>query len=257
MTTQAERPYWPHSNPEPTPAPSDQPAKPCVLGCLLKGDHAPGCICTLECKPHPGHCDGCAPRPAHTSSTLCGRCFYRRLRGPLRQLPGIHGWLGVRMGGIRGNWSEPGVSGSRESPLPINTDMHDLRVLITTVLAQWAHRVAREHTPPIAGPDHWGVDTTAGWLDRRASWCSSQPWTPTLVRHLGELTRRANGLVPWQPPRTRLPLPCPKCEAMSLTLFGGEDWVTCTTQGCDEVIGWYRYSRLVKAILKLHDSERT
>jgi hypothetical protein len=255
MTTQAERPYWPHSNPQPTP--TDQPTKPCVLGCILKGDHKPGCICTLECKEHPGHCTGCNPRPAHVGSTLCGKCFYRRLRGPLRQLPGIHGWLGVRMGGIRGNWSEPGVSGSRESPLPINTDMHDLRVLITQVLAQWAARVACEHVPVIHGPEHWDVDTTAPWLDKRAGWCSAQAWTPILVAHLGELVKRANGLVPWQPPRTRLPLPCPQCEQMTLTLFGGEDWVTCTTQNCDEVIGWYRYSRLVKAILKLHDSERT
>jgi hypothetical protein len=255
MTIRAERPYWPHSDPEPTGAKLTEPARACVLGCLIKGDHKPGCPCTLECKDHAGHCRGCAPRPAHAWSLLCGKCFYRRLRGPLRQLPGIHGWLGVRMGGMRTNWAEPGVSGSRETALPINTEMHDLRVLITQILAAWAYRAAREHVPPIHGPSHYGPDWTAPWLDAHATWCAQQAWVPVLVTHLSELVKTANGLVPWQPPRTRLPLPCPKCEQMTLTLFGGEDWVTCTTQNCDEVIGWFRYSRLVKAILKLHDNQ--
>jgi hypothetical protein len=250
-----DRKFWVHS--EPPAPPPDQPVKPCILGCLLKGEHKPGCPCTLECRDHPGHCTGCAPRPAHARSQLCGRCFYRRLRSPLRQLPDIYDWLGARMGGVRTNWSEPGVTGSREFPLPINTDMHDLRQLMARLLAGWANRAAHNIVPPVPGPAHWDVASTAGWLDAHASWCANQPWTPRLVTHLGELMKQANGLVPWQPPRTRLPLPCPKCEQMTLTLFGGEDWVTCTTPGCDEVIGWFRYSRLVKAILKLHDSERT
>jgi hypothetical protein len=254
MTRRSElrdRKFWVHSNPE--PAPPDQPAQPCVLGCVLRGEHKPGCICTLECKEHPGHCSGCAPRPAHARSQLCGRCFYRRLRSPLRQLPDIHDWLGARMGGMRTNWSEPGVTGSRETPLPINADMHDLRGLNARLLAGWAHRAAAEHVPPIRGPAHWDVRTTAGWLDRHATWCAQQAWVPALIGHLGELTGRARGLVPWEQYRTRLPLPCPKCEQMTLTLFGGEDWVTCIQDGCDEVIGWFRYQRLIRAIVKLHE----
>lgn len=76
-----------------------------------------------------------------------------------------------------------------------------------------------------------------------------------LVAHLAELETLSKRLAPWQRTGHKLPLPCFRCEQLTLVLFGGEDWVTCTNRDCDEIIGWSRYENLSRAIGKLYEHE--
>ncbi len=264
--TERDQPTWPHLH-DHTDLPTSDMAAPidgqaCIMGCKQDEAHLPSCPCNDQCPNHPGHCPGCTPRSAHDRSLLCGRCFYRRLRSPLRQMPVIDAWLNTHMGGIRSASLEPGVTGSTDAAIPIRADIHDHLATSRMLLIGWARRVVDEHPKQravdgtwslIGGPTSLDVATTSRYLDRHATWISAQPWTRTLIGHLWELTRRATGLAPWQQSRTMLQLPCPKCEQMTLALFGGDDWVACIAAGCDEIIGWYRYERLSKAIIRLRN----
>ena len=252
-----DRPYWPHSQDhvdvqEPLAREALDGAQACVLGCTNLGEHKPSCPCHTECPQHEGHCTGCAPRPAYDDTLLCGRCFHRRLRSPIRQMPTIHAWLGARMGGVKSPGLERDVSGSRDAPIPLNPAMHDVRELIEQLLCRWADRVATEHEPPIRGPDHRDVAACAAYLDAHVGWVSKQAWVATLIVHVKQLTRMATGLAPWQQAVTKLPIPCTRCQQPTLVLYGGDDWVTCTNKGCDNIIGWGRYQNLARAIVKLH-----
>jgi len=89
-----------------------------------------------------------------------------------------------------------------------------------------------------------------------AGWIAEQVWVPTLIGHLHELEQRARHLAPWTRTGHALPLPCMKCEQLTLVLFGGEDWVTCTNPDCDHIIGWFKYERLSREIGRIYAVER-
>lgn len=227
----------------------------CIYRCTSRDQHQPSCPCQATCPDHEDHCTGCAPRPAHGTSWLCGSCYHRRLRSPLRQIPALHDWLTAQKAGLRAvTYDDDHVSSSNDHPLPFNATITDFLDMVMAVnLNGWATRVARESPPGPAAPT--GAVEAAGWMEARAGWISEQPWVPLLVVHLAEIRRRARLLAPWQPTRHPLPLPCLECEQQTLVLFGGEDWVTCTNPACDAIIGWYRYQRLSAAIAELRRSE--
>lgn len=226
----------------------------CIFGCTCLGDHLPGCACHETCPDHEGHCTGCAPRPAHEASWLCGGCFHRKLRRPLRRVPAIVDWLDSRKAGLRAQaYDGPLVSTSKTRPLPFNPEIVDFLTLASQVVNAWADRVAREMPPGSGAPK--GAAEGAMWLEARADWISEQRWVPDLVGHLAEIQRRSKALAPWAATRHSLPMPCLRCENQTLVLFGGEDWVTCVHDGCDNVISWSRYDRLSKAIAAIRASE--
>ena len=223
----------------------------CIYRCTLRDVHAAGCPCQPTCPEHEGHCTGCAPRPSVGDSLLCGSCFYRRLRSPLRQIPAVYDWLTSRKAGLKATaYDGDRVSSSSDSPLPFNPDIVDLLGVFDLLVNGWAVRVASESLPA-AGPPV-GAPLAAPWLEDRASWISTRSWVPTLAWQLAELRTRARRLAPWQATRHHLPMPCLRCEQQTLVLFGGEDWVTCTARDCDNVIGWTRYSRLSRALAGIH-----
>lgn len=228
----------------------------CVLGCTTRTDHKPGCPCHTQCPQHESHCDGCAPRPAYQASLLCGSCFYRKLRSPLRRVPALVDWLVSRKAGLKAAvYDGDKVSGSHEVPLPFNAAIVDHISVLNLLLNAWAYRALRE-APPERGVAITDATVAAEWLDDHAAWVSGQPWVVELIRHLRELEARARTLAPWQVVRHRLPLPCMKCEQTTLVLFGGDDWVTCTNTDCDEIIGWSRYQNLSRAISRLYENKR-
>jgi hypothetical protein len=255
--TKRERQYWPHSNPEPPPDLVAVVARAvdehvtldgtqaCVMGCRARGKHLPHCPCQDTCPDHDGHCKGCAPREAHGSSLLCGSCFHRRLRSPLRQCPTVAGWLSSRLGGLRSASLEPGVSGSHEPPVPIDVDVHDHLAVMRVTLAGWARQVAEKSADD--GPDCWHIAATAGYLDGRAAWVSEQPWAPDVIASVAGLLNVARGLAPWEAQQMRLEATCDRCGSRSLVQFGGEDWVTCVNRECDNVIGVGRYQNLARS----------
>lgn len=254
--TKRERQYWPHSDPGPAPdfvdivrAAVDEHvaldgAQACVAGCRQLGAHLPACPCHDECPEHPDHCKGCAPRPAHGDSLLCGACFHRRLRSPIRQAPVVAAWLTTRLGGLRSASLEPGVSGSHEAPVPINVDVHDHLRVMRDVMAGWAGTVAKTASE---GPEGWEIRATSAYLDGRASWVSCQRWVPDLMSSVSGLLNVARGLAPWEAQQIRLEASCDRCGSRSLVQFGGEDWVTCVNRECDNVIGVGRYQNLARS----------
>lgn len=227
----------------------------CVFGCKDRGEHRAGCPCHDACPEHTGHCGGCAPRPAHGTSLLCGHCFHRRLRAPLRRAPALFDWLTSRKGGLKAqDYAADRVSSSKEAPLPFNVGVVDHLTLMEALLRAWVKR-ALETAPPGPGPALLDVCGCAEWLDSHSSWISEQPWVLGFIAHLRGLEDRARRLAPWQPTRHALPMPCLRCEQQTLVLFGGEDWVTCTNPECDEIIGWYRYTRLSRAIAGVREQD--
>lgn len=255
-----DRPYWPHSAPDEPTYSIDQivvqavdehvaldGAQACVLGCRARGEHLPHCPCQDTCADHYGHCRGCAPREAHGTSLLCGSCFHRRLRSPIRQLPTVGRWLESKLGGLRSPSLQPRMSGSHEAPVPINVDVHDHLTVMRQTLAGWARQVAEKVTPADDGPASWTVAGSASYLDGHAGWVSSQTWVPDLMGSVGGLLSVARGLAPWEAHRIRLEASCDRCGSRSLVQFGGEDWVTCVNGECDNVIGVGRYQNLARS----------
>lgn len=227
----------------------------CILGCIDKGEHKPACPCHDACPDHVGHCKGCAPRPAHDYSLLCGKCYYVKLVRPLRRAPALYDWLASRKSGLQATaYDDILVSTTKDPPLPFNPAIDDHLTLVTRMLASWCRQAATQADPG-PGPDSWEIDDTAKWLGQHAGWISDQPWCLTLMAHLKGHEQRARQLAPWQATRHALPLPCLKCEEQTLVLFGGEDWVTCTNPDCDQIIGWYRYERLSRAVAGVREQE--
>lgn len=226
----------------------------CIHGCTTRGQHNAGCPCHDTCPDHEDHCTGCAPRPTHDQSLLCGSCFYRKLRAPLRRVPALHDWLTSRKGGLKAaTYDSDLVQSSKEAPLPFNVGIVDHLSLTNLLLNAWAQKAVAEADPG-PGPATRDAIGSAAWLDGHAGWLAEQTWIPQLLAHLRELEQRARALAPWQPTRHALPVPCFRCEQQTLVLFGGEDWVTCTAVDCDAVFGWSRYAALSKALGRIYAS---
>lgn len=248
--------------PQPTEAPAvDYGAttldgtQACIYGCTLTDVHRAHCPCHPACADHVGHCKGCAPRPSHDRSLLCGSCFYRKLRSPLRRVPALHDWLSSRKAGLRATaYDGDLVSSSKEAPLPFNADIVDHLGVADRVLNAWAAKAVGE-TDPGPGPSKWDDVGSAKWLDDHSGWAAEQRWVPGLINDLAELERRARAIAPWQRTGHSLPLPCTVCDQRTLVLFGGDDWVTCTNPECDKIIGWFDYQKLSRAIGRLYESE--
>lgn len=242
--------------PDPLAAATIDGEQACVYGCLDLDEHKPGCPCQATCPEHEGHCTGCAPRPAHGDSLMCGKCFYRRLRGPLKRVPALWDWLSSRKSGLKATaYDDVLVSSSKDPPLPFNPAIDDHLTLMSKLLQAWANRAAAE-APPGPGPASADAVGAAAWLDEHAGWISEQEWVLALVAHLKTLESRARGLAPWQPIRHALPVPCFRCEQQTLVLFGGEEWVTCTNRECDAVYPLSRYKALSRALGRIYEKQQ-
>jgi hypothetical protein len=168
-------------------------------------------------------------------------------------VPALWDWYTSRKSGLRAAvYDSDHITVTKEPPLPFNPAIYDHLELMRVLYGRWAKRVAEQAPAAGSGPADHEASTSAAWLLDRAGWIAEQPFVEVLMVHLREMENRGRALAPWQATRHGLPIPCPKCERLSLVLYGGEDWVTCTASDCDEIIGWFRYERLGKAILGLH-----
>lgn len=228
----------------------------CIFGCLIRHAHERGCVCTTTCPEHEGHCDGCAHRPAHEDSLLCGSCFWRKLHGPLKRIPALMDWLTINKASLKATaYDRDLVASSKEAPLPFNTEVVDLIDRHHHVLGMWAVGVARRFTPPVPAPRPRSAVPSATWLLEHDSWISNQPWVHLLTDELHDLARRIDRAAPWKPARHRLPMPCLHCNHQSLVLTAGDDWVDCTNPDCRSAIGYDRYQRLERAIAGVHEHD--
>lgn len=190
-------------------------------------------------------CLVCQISDPYKDSLMCGGC-YNRLRAHIATLVGAHAWLGLAMLNPISTW-KPGTIGrtATGSRPPFRTDLHDARVDIEAKLTSWARAVAEEHQPALAGPADGELATVGRWLIARLPWISDQLWCDAIAGELAEAVTAAYALVPWDRLRRDLPMPCPGCQQVSLSQYGGDDQVTCRIRTCGRAMPWADYWRLV------------
>jgi hypothetical protein len=192
-------------------------------------------------------CTICHQRPPRDPSGICGGC-YARTRGDLNTLAWAHTWLGVAMLTPGTSW-KPGTLHRAPGPQPpYGLQYHDQREQIEAVLSSWVTAVAYEGA--LAGPADKTVTGLTAWLRIRLPWISEQSWCRDFATELSDQRAAAHALAPWERGRRDLPVPCPRCGLLTLSLYGGDDGVTCRNRECGEMIAWYRYDREVR---KWHD----
>lgn len=194
-------------------------------------------------------CIVCLEREPYGNSLLDGGCF-ARMRGDLATVQWAYSWLGATMLALPASWKPGTLHRAGESQPPTSLGMHDVRVDIHDTLASWARMIAEEHTPALHGPADDTVHAIAVWLRARLQWCSDQPWCDQFASALTILRQNAYALAPWDRSRIDLPLPCPKprgCGLLTLSLYSGDDGVTCRNRACGRVISWADYYLEVRA----------
>lgn len=104
--------------------------------------------------------------------------------------------------------------------------------------------------PGYVVPDSFLAPTACRWLGAQISRLESVEHIGDLWMELGEKMSRAHGLAPWRKAASSLDgISCPHCQRMSLVLYGGDDFVSCTTQWCGETFSWDRYAIWVQMLL--------
>ena len=167
------------------------------------------------------------------------------------------------------SWAEP-VSGSREKPLPLKTDIWSFVGLappgdvhtdwpedqlggppLPDALFSWCRLEAEEFTltPPRARrntPDK-AVRVFARYLSRQHQRACSQPWADAYLTEIHDLWRRARTLAQDWPLVHRLPAWCPYCQTLTLRRDNGASFVYCDDRdgGCGRRWAEDDYRRLV------------
>ncbi len=196
-------------------------------------------------------CIICGQREPRTPSLACGAC-YAYLRATLAAVAWAHSWLRTRMYTLTPAW-KPATTHAAPTTTrpPFAVELHDTRTDIATTLNKWAGIVGYWHEPPIPGPADHTVPTVARWLTDRLGWLLEQdPWADLdvhqLLDTLAQLHRDAYALAPWESCRRDLPLPCPACEQLTLSVYGGDDAVICRDPDCARTVGWAEYQDAVR-----------
>lgn len=196
-------------------------------------------------------CLACQINQPVNRSRMCGSCF-GRMRTDTAILAGAHTWLGVAMHtpppAFKAGTIGRSAGGTRP---PFRLELHDMRVDISGKLTSWARVVIAEQIGAGAGPADGEVRTVAAWLTERLGWVSYQLWCDDMAREFREAARDARGLVPWESIGRGLPLPCPGCGYLTLTLYSGTDTIACRNRDCGRTMIWAHY---VTAVREQHDA---
>lgn len=233
----------------------------CVRGCIEPRSHQPACTCTIECRPHDDHCEGCAVRGA-ASGLLCTYCS-RRLRDHLGDRDGPEGPHGLAWAWENLAVAYPTIAGTSDNPGGRST-VHDreaerlasvislrddIRDWLGSVVADIAERtglvgpegvqLTTDHRRRHVGCDWHIVRRSQSWLLAHAEQLESATGIPDsdsaaesvvlLWDQAGDLMSRAHALAPWRPEPTHIDgVPC-RCHAVNLHHHGDE--VKCWTCG--------------------------
>lgn len=210
----------------------------CVRGCL--DPHRRSGECGTE------GCRGCAPAQAK-HGRLCWNC-HRRLELMLTDAPTVVGWLHAHLprGTARPAQNDAEIRrASGEQPVPLDLGIFDLVDTWEQVLTGWVDSLCEATTPNLVGPDGHDPHTCARFLLTWVGTCEDQDWTEDFWVELADLTRDSHAAAPWRPTMRRVDgVPCPRCNATSLVVFGGESDVTCLE--CRETVPEQRYGIWVR-----------
>lgn len=185
-------------------------------------------------------------RQATNGTYLC-QGHLSGLEQKLAEVTAVYDWLGACMIRDGSGAGDAPITGSREAPTPIRISLHDLRADISDKLSSWAHLVAEDRS--MRGPDHFDDPQAAsGWLMSQVVWIAAQPWVDEFWGEVDEWHRLSRLAAPYHRERRDLPAPCPECDLLALSLYGGDDHVTC--RACSHLIpreGYGFYVRLLVA----------
>lgn len=165
---------------------------------------------------------------------------------------------------------------SAEGSEPVRVAALDTAQALDDVLSQWVEMVAADHA--LSGPvqlvtgaqaEHgkhgrwrrmddgepvwtepparYEIGTASRWLVAQVGNLEASEGIEYLWTELAEIMSQAHALAPWRQQATRLPaIECPCCHRPALTLFGGDEDVTCTA--CHEIVAWARYAVWVRML---------
>jgi len=241
----------------------------CIRACAIRNRHADDCD-------DPDRCNGCATRPAEYGN-LCWP-DHKRLDEMLRQAPEQHHLLLVMAGERAPSATDTDadlIHGSGPAyATPVRLGCIDVAQELQDVLSDLVERLIDNYRmvgPPMLqtaaerdDPRRRVYSPSAGyyWAEGRARWHvdRSAPWLRAQIERLehedsigedwgtlADAMSRAHALAPWRPAATRMHgIPCPTCQRKSLTLFGGDESITCAS--CRECITPSRYAIWVRML---------
>lgn len=255
----------------------------CGSGCVVRGEHVPGCSGLVEELGDVGagpsvECRGCLPRAAE-HGVLCSWCW-GRLQSVVRTLPSLVEHLhDVAVPAVSspsgrrspGRSSRPGERILFADALVIADELH-------AALVEWAREISAEC--PGAGAvwaagTRWSVADEDGerlpvgirgrsatrsvvaWVVPHLEWVARQPWAADMLEDLGYASASASRRFPVEEPERRVTnIRCPRCGRLSLVVVppavvGAERMVRCTSSVCGAVLAdedWERARRWAVAV---------
>ena len=107
-------------------------------------------------------------------------------------------------------------------------------------LSGFERDLIRLGAPP---PARFVLGPACRWLAAQIGRLEEVEHIADLWDELGERMSHAHALAPWRQQASSLDgISCPHCQRMSLVLYGGDDFVTCTTSWCQSTFEWERYA---------------
>lgn len=241
----------------------------CQTGCVTRGAH-------LDADNHPDDCKGCSPRPTDRG-TLCSWCWQRLVRDVSAAPELVHHLREI--GQPHAQVAPPSDHKTYRDPaegdiIPAEWQAADE---IHANLASWVLLILEEHPngPQMVGPEQAGAwvtkyGTVAGvrtaeataalvtWLTPWLEWVAAQEWAATMLAEVGQLVNTTAhrwptaGMVEREHP---IPMPCPRCDHMSLTYTPPSDVgvpfrVGCTNDDCARVWSEDEWEWLVNMVTK-------
>lgn len=216
--------------------------------------------------------------PQATVGLLCGRCR-NRLSSLLVQMPSLAEWLHENIAPGQSGAGDR-VSGSREDPIPLRTDILDYigptssrdvsqteyerRQLASGVRPEKIETVAEQVGEPglhdVVGswcllvseengdgwPNHNDLTSMCRWLHSQLGWIVAQPWVDDMLTNLTDVSRKAERLAPREAEHRLLKPPCPSCNCKALVFTRGVG-VACEGRmgGCGRTWEDESFDRLV------------
>ncbi len=191
---------------------------------------------------------------------LC-RPAWKQLERQVAELPALANWLEANLA-AGGKGESQKVKGTREDPIPIRPAVIDTQADMLGIVNAWARLIAEERdlqgpwrplrSDSLAERDRLqrGIEQTASlsdlctFLGAHLAWAAEQRWIDDLTSEIGQLTGRAQAVMPYRAERHDLNAPCPNpdCNAKSLSRYDGDSHIHC--RSCHERWDQDRWDRL-------------
>ncbi len=180
---------------------------------------------------------------------LCRRAWTQLVR-QVAELPALANWLEANLA-AGGRGESQRVKGTKEDPIPIRPAVIDTQAEMLGIVNAWARLIAEERNlqgpwyvlPPDSTAERdrlrRGLEQTASlnelcsFLGAHLTWAAEQPWVDDLYGEIGQVTSRAQAVMPFRAARHDLNAPCPNpdCTAKSLSRYDGDFYVHCRSCG--------------------------